>query len=186
MIRDIYADIDHILIDESQLKNRLRELANKIEQDYREIDDLVLIAVLKGSYMFLTDLSRTLKRPHMVDFMGVSSYGAGTESSGEVRIVMDVKKPIEGRHVLIVEDIIDSGHTLEYLRRNLLARNPQSLRICTLLNKPSRRETDVQVDYTGFDIPDEFVVGYGLDFNECYRHFPFVAVLKHEVFSHLL
>ena len=116
---------------------------------------MVLIAVLKGSYMFLTDLSRTLKRPHTVDFMGVSSYGSGTESSGEVRIIMDVKKPIEGRHVLVVEDIIDSGHTLAYLRRTLLARNPCSLRICTLLNKPSRRETNVPVDYTGFDIPDE-------------------------------
>lgn len=181
MGRDIYADIDHVLIDENQIQKRLAELAARIEQDYRDLDDLMLIGVLKGSYMFLTDLSRALKRRHTVDFMSVSSYGAGSKSSGAVRIIMDVRQPIEGRNILIVEDIIDSGHTLDYLQRNLLARNPQSLRICTLLNKPSRREAEIQVDYTGFDISDEFVVGYGLDFNESYRHFPFVAVLKRDM-----
>jgi hypoxanthine phosphoribosyltransferase len=182
---DLYADIDHVLISEETLKTRIHELARQIEADYATIPDLLLICVLKGGYVFLSDLSRTLKRPHSLDFMGVSSYGSGTTSGGAVQIIMDLKEPIAGRHVLIVEDIIDSGYTLSYMRHNLLAREPASLRICTLLNKPSRREADVPVDYIGFDIPDEFVVGYGLDFSELYRNFPFIAVLKPEVFAHL-
>jgi hypoxanthine phosphoribosyltransferase len=117
--------------------------------------------------------------------MGISSYGKGTTSSGAVQIIMDLKAPIEDRHVLIIEDIIDSGRTLEYMRRNLLTRSPASLRICTLLNKPARREAHVDVDYIGFDIPDEFVVGFGLDFDELYRNLPFIAVLKPETFAHL-
>lgn len=184
-VRDLFADVDHILIGEDEIQRRIQELAYDIEVDYTDEEDLLLICVLKGGYIFLSDLSRALKRPHELDFMGVSSYGARTESSGEVRIVMDLKQPIAGRNVLIVEDIIDSGRTLTYLRRNLLARSPASLRICTLLNKPSRREVDVPVDYTGFDIPDEFVIGYGLDFAELYRNLPFVGVLKPEVFAHL-
>lgn len=184
-MHDIYQDIDHILIDEKKLQIRIQELADAITADSAGHDDLLLICVLKGGYMFLGDLSRALKRPHELDFMGVSSYGSGTASSGAVQIIMDLKKPIVGRHVLIVEDIIDSGRTLQYMRRNLLARNPASLRICTLLNKPSRREVDVPVEYTGFDIPDEFVVGYGLDFDEIYRNLPFIAVLKPEIFAHL-
>ena len=184
-IRDIYADIERILISEEALQNRIRELAAQIEADYADEADLLLICVLKGGFIVLSDLSRALKRPHALDFMGVSSYGANTVSSGAVQILLDLREPIEGRNVLIVEDIIDSGHTLNYLRQNLLARNPASLRICTLLNKPSRREADVHVDYIGFDIPDEFVVGYGLDFGEIYRNFPFIAVLKPEVFAHL-
>ena len=136
--------------------------------------------------MFLSDLSRALKRPHTIDFMGISSYGSGTKSSGAVQIIMDLKQPITGRHVLIVEDIIDSGRTLDYMRRNLLARSPASLRICSLLNKPSRREIDVHVEYIGFDIPDEFVVGYGLDFDELYRNLPCIAVLKPAIFAHLI
>jgi len=184
-IRDIYADIDRILISEEELQTRVRELAAQIEADYADEEDLLLICVLKGGFIVLSDLSRALKRPHALDFMGVSSYGASTVSSGAVQILLDLREPIEDRNVLIVEDIIDSGHTLNYLRHNLLARNPASLRICTLLNKPSRREADVEVDYVGFDIPDEFVVGYGLDFGEIYRNFPFIAVLKPEVFAHL-
>ncbi|MCA9995839.1 MAG: hypoxanthine phosphoribosyltransferase [Anaerolineales bacterium] len=184
-MKDLYNDIDHVLIDEATLQNRINELAATITADYDGIDDLMLLAVLKGSYMFLADLSRALRRPHAVDFMGVSSYGGGTKSSGAVRIMMDLKEPIEGRNVVIVEDIIDSGHTLSYLRRGLLARNPRSLRICSLLNKPVRREVEVPMDYIGFDIPDEFVVGYGLDFDELYRNLPFIAVLKPEVFAHL-
>lgn len=184
-MRDIYQDIDHVLIDEQKLQARIQELAHAITVDTSPYENLLLICVLKGGYMFLADLSRALKRPHDLDFMGVSSYGSGTNSSGAVQIIMDLKKPILGRHVLIIEDIIDSGRTLQYMRRNLLARNPASLRICTLLNKPSRREVDVPVEYTGFDIPDEFVVGYGLDFDEIYRNLPFIAVLKPAVFAHL-
>ncbi len=184
-MHDIYADIDYILIDENKLQTRIQELAGQIEADYQDDEDLLLICVLKGGFIFLSDLSRKMKRPHALDFMAVSSYGSGTESSGAVQIIMDLKQPITGRNVLVIEDIIDSGHTLNYMRRTLLARNPASLRICTLLNKPSRREVDVPVEYLGFDIPDEFVVGYGLDFDEIYRNLPFIAVLKSEVFAHL-
>jgi hypoxanthine phosphoribosyltransferase len=185
-MEDLYTHIDHILIGESQLHTRIGELVAEIKADYSDRQDLLLICVLKGGYVFLADLSRELKRPHSLDFMGISSYGAGTKSSGAVQIIMDLKQPINGRHVLLVEDIIDSGHTLSYLRQSLLARNPASLGICTLLNKPSRREVDVPVDYIGFDIPDEFVVGYGLDFDELYRNLPFIAVLKPEIFAHLM
>lgn len=185
-VRDLHADIDRILIDEVQLQTRVNEIAADISQTYADEEDLLFICVLKGGYMFLSDLSRAVARPHAIDFMGISSYGSGTQSSGAVQIIMDLKQPISGRNVLIVEDIIDSGRTLDYMRRNLLARNPKSLRICSLLNKPSRREIDVEVDYLGFDIPDEFVVGYGLDFDELYRNLPFIAVLKPEVFAHLL
>lgn len=184
-VRDLFADVDHILISEEEIQTRVQDLAHEIEADYENVEDLLLICVLKGGYIFLSDLSRALKRPHEVDFMGISSYGDRTESSGEVRIVMDLKQPIANRNILIVEDIIDSGRTLTYMRRNLLARSPASLRICTLLNKPARREVDVPVDYTGFDIPDEFVIGYGLDFAELYRNLPFVGVLKPDVFAHL-
>lgn len=185
-VRDLYADIDYVLIDETKMQNRIQTLAAEIEKTYANEEDLLLICVLKGGYMFLSDLSRAMSRPHEIDFMGISSYGSGTVSSGAVQIIMDLKQPIAGRNVLIVEDIIDSGRTLDYMRRNLLARNPASLRICSLLNKPSRREIDVHVEYIGFDIPDEFVVGYGLDFDELYRNLPLIAVLKPAVFAHLL
>jgi len=185
-MRDIWADIETILIDEATLQARIKTVAAQIEADYTDQDDLLLIRVLKGAFVFLSDISRALKRPHAIDFMGISSYGKGTTSIGAVQIIMDLKAPIENRNVLIVEDIIDSGRTLDYMRRTLLARSPASLRICTLLNKPARREIDVQVDYVGFDIPDEFVVGYGLDFDELYRNFPFIAVMKPQVFAHLL
>ena len=184
-LHDLYQDIDHILISQEQLQQRIADMAAAIEAEYAGEEDLLLICVLKGGYIFLADLSRALKRPHNLDFMGISSYGSGTSSSGAVQIIMDLKQPLAGRHVMIVEDIIDSGHTLSYLRQNLLARQPASLKICTLLNKPSRREVDVPVEYIGFDIPDEFVVGYGLDFDELYRNLPFIAVLKSEVFAHL-
>ena len=185
-MRDLTADVDQVLIDEAGLKGRISELARQITADYADVEELLLICVLKGAFVFLADLSRALERPHAVDFMAISSYGSGTESSGEVRIVMDLKRPITNEHVLVVEDIIDSGHTLDYLRHQFLARNPASLKICTLLNKPSRREAEVPVDYVGFDIPDEFVVGYGLDFDELYRNLPYIAVLKSGVFAHLL
>ena len=185
-MQDIYANVDYALIDETRLQARIQEMADQITADYNGEEDLLLICVLKGGYMFLADLSRALKRPHTIDFMGISSYGSGTQSSGAVQIIMDLKQPINGRNILIIEDIIDSGHTLDYMRRTLLARNPASLRICSLLNKPSRREVDVPVEYIGFDIPDEFVVGYGLDFDELYRNLPFIAVLKPEIFAHLM
>ena len=182
---DLHSDVAKVLIDEKRLQSRIRELAEMITKDYQDLDDLLLICVLKGAFMFLADLSRELERPHQLDFMGVSSYGAGTESSGAVRIVLDLKEDIAGRHLLIVEDIIDSGRTLSYLLRNLEARSPASLRIVTLLDKPERREVEVAVDYTGFHIPNEFVVGYGLDFAEIYRNLPYIAVLKPEIFAHL-
>jgi hypoxanthine phosphoribosyltransferase len=185
VVRDLYADVDYVLIDADHLRARTAELAQAIADDHADADDLLLICTLKGAYMFLGDLSRALRRPHAVDFLGVSSYGSGTRSSGAVQLIMDLKEDIAGRHVLIVEDIIDSGRTLSYLRRTMLARSPASLRICSLLNKPSRREVDVPVEYIGFDIPDEFVVGYGLDFDELYRNLPFIAVLKPAVFAHL-
>ncbi|MCU0502323.1 MAG: hypoxanthine phosphoribosyltransferase, partial [Anaerolineae bacterium] len=138
---------------------------------------------LKGSVLFLSDLMRHITIPHAVDFMATSSYGASTESSGIVRILKDLDEPIQGRNVLIVEDIIDTGHTLNYLLLLLRARMPKSLRICTLLNKPDRREVDVHVDYIGFDIPNEFVLGYGLDYDELYRNLPYVAVLAPHVYA---
>jgi hypoxanthine phosphoribosyltransferase len=183
--RDLADDVASIMIDEAQIQARVSELAAEIEADYLDKEDLLLICVLKGGYVFLSDLSRNLSRPHQLDFMGISSYGKGTKSSGAVQIIMDLKAPITDRNVLIVEDIIDSGRTLEYMRQNLLARGPASLRICALLSKPSRREIDVPVDYTGFEIPDEFVVGYGLDFAEDYRNLPYIAVLKPAVFEHI-
>jgi len=181
--RALREDIAEVLISEEQLQNRIRELARDIQADYVDVENVLLLCVLKGAYIFLSDLSRLLDIPHEVDFMAVSSYGSGTTSSGAVRIVLDLKQDITGQHVLIVEDIIDSGRTLAYMRRNLLARSPASLRICTLLNKPERREVDVPVDYLGFDIPDKFVVGYGLDYAQHYRNLPFIAVLKPEVFA---
>jgi len=180
--RQLTQDIAYVLIDEAELQRRIRELGAAINSEYQGVGELYLICVLKGAYIFLADLSRALARPHEVDFMGVSSYGAGTKSSGAVQIIMDLKVDIAGRHVIVVEDIIDSGRTLSYMRRNLLARNPASLRIVSLLNKPSRREVDVPVDYIGFDIPDEFVVGYGLDYDQLYRNLPYIAVLKPDVF----
>lgn len=185
-MRNLRNDIAEILIDETRLTARIEELAAQIDAETADLDDLLLICVLKGGYMFLADLSRALNRPHSIDFMGISSYGKGITSSGAVQIIMDLKAPIDGRNVLIVEDIIDSGRTLDYMRRSLLARAPASLRICSLLNKPSRREIEVPIDYVGFDIPDEFVVGYGLDFDELYRNLPFIAILKPELFAHLI
>lgn len=184
-MRDLRDDIDYILLDEATIAARIAELGRQIAADYAGHEDLLLVCVLKGAFMFLADLTRALPHPHRLDFMGISSYGRGTSSSGVVQIIMDLKTPIEGRHVLIIEDIIDSGRTLDYMRRNLETRSPASLRICSLLNKPARREIEVDVEYVGFDIPDEFVVGYGLDFDELYRNLPYIAVLKPETFAHL-
>ena len=147
--------------------------------------DLLLVSVLKGSVLFLADLMRQIAIPHEIDFLATSSYGAGVTSSGVVRILKDLNNPIEGRHVLIVEDIIDSGNTLAYLMGLLAARNPASLQIVTLLDKPDRREVDIHVAWTGFSIPNEFVIGYGLDYNERYRNLPYIGILKPSVYAEL-
>ncbi len=177
--------IEEILIDEATLQARIEALGAQINADYSHAADLLLICVLKGGVLFLTDLMRHIHVPHAIDFMAISSYGAGArESSGIVRIDLDLRQNVEGRNLLIVEDIIDTGTTLAYLRRLLLARNPASLRICTLLSKPSRRQADIQVDYVGFEIPDKFVFGYGLDLDELYRNLPFIAAVKPEFYAH--
>jgi len=175
-------DVARVLISHQELERRIAELGDQISADYEGLDPL-LLCVLKGGYVFLADLTRALTIPHGVDFMATSSYGANTESSGVVRILKDLDADISGRHVLIVEDIIDTGHTLTYLLENLRVRNPASLRLCTLLNKPSRREAELEIDYVGFVIPNEFVVGYGLDFDENYRNLDFIGVLRPEVYS---
>jgi hypoxanthine phosphoribosyltransferase len=172
--------IGRILVDEEKLRQRVIELGQTISADYQN-RDLVLICVLKGGVSFLVDLMREITIPHEIDFLAISSYGRGQrESTGVVRILMDLGASIEGRDVLIVEDIVDSGRTMNYLLRTLWARNPASLCVCTILNKPGRREVEVPLDYVGFDIPDEFVLGYGLDLDEKYRNLPYVAVLKGE------
>jgi hypoxanthine phosphoribosyltransferase len=166
------------LIDEQQLQDRIEELGAQISDEYQG-KDLLLLCILKGGVVFLTDLMRRITVPHEIDFMAVSSYGRGVrEATGVVRIEKDLDAPIDGRHVLIVEDIIDSGHTLDYITRNLITRNPASLKICTLLDKAERREVEIPVDYVGFSIPDKFVFGYGLDVDEKYRELPFIGVVK--------
>jgi hypoxanthine phosphoribosyltransferase len=176
-------DIAHVLLSHEQLQARIDELATEIRETYAGIDDLLLVGVLKGSVMLVVDLARALERHIAFDFIAISSYGQATSSSGVVRLIKDLDADIGGRHVLIVEDIIDSGLTLAYLRENLLRRNPASLRVCALLNKPSRREADVVIDFCGFDIPNEFVVGYGLDYAERYRNLPYIGVLRPEVYT---
>src|SRR3954468_20216292 len=171
------ANIGEILVQPAELRSRVRELGERISADYAG-RDLLLVGVLKGAVFFLSDLMRHIEIPVEVDFMAVASYGSQTASSGVVRILKDLDMPIEGREVLIVEDIIDSGLTLQYLMRNLGARNPASLEVCALLTKPDRRKADVATRYVGFEIPDRFAIGYGLDFSERYRNLPYVAALK--------
>ena len=168
--------VGEVLIDESSLRTRVIELGAEISMDYTG-RDLLLVGVLKGAVFFMADLMRELTVPCEIDFMAISSYGAATDSSGVVRILKDLDINVAGRDVLVVEDIIDSGLTLSYLMRNLRARKPASLEICALLTKPERREIDVPVRYVGFEIPNRFVIGYGLDFAERYRNLPYVAVL---------
>ena len=168
--------VGEVLIEEEPLQARIAELGAEVSQEY-EGRDLLLIGVLKGAVFFMADLMRQLTVPCEVDFMAISSYGAASDSSGVVRILKDLDIPLEGRHVLVVEDIIDSGLTLSYLVRNLESREPATLEICALLTKPARREIDVPVRYIGFEIPNKFVIGYGLDFAERYRNLPYVGVL---------
>lgn len=175
-------DIREILITEEALQSKIAELGAKITEDYRG-KDLLLVCVLKGAVIFVSDLMRKIDVPLDIDFMAVSSYGSNTQSSGVVRILKDLNSSIERRHVLIVEDIIDSGLTLSYLIDNLKSRKPDSVEICTILDKPERRTIDLKIKYTGFQIPDEFVVGYGLDYAEKYRNLPYIAVLKEEIYQ---
>ena len=172
--------VGEILIEKAPLQKRIAALGAEISADY-EGRDLLLVGVLKGAVFFMSDLMRHLTVPCEVDFMAISSYGAATDSSGVVRILKDLDINIEGRHVLVVEDIIDSGLTLSYLIRNLESREPASVEICALLTKPSRREIDVDVRWVGFEIPNRFVIGYGLDFAERYRNLPYVGVLSDEL-----
>jgi hypoxanthine phosphoribosyltransferase len=169
-------EIGEILVQPDELKQKVRDLGERISQDYAE-KDLLLVCVLKGAVFFLADLMRSIRIPCEVDFMAVSSYGSATDSSGVVRILKDLDRAIEGRDVLIVEDIVDSGLTLQYLLRNLGARDPASLEVCALLTKPERRKVDLATKYVGFEIPDRFAIGYGLDHAEKHRNLPYVASL---------
>jgi hypoxanthine phosphoribosyltransferase len=179
--RDLRDDIDHVLVTSEQIEEATARMGEQLTREYSG-KDLMLIGVLKGAIMFIVDLSRTIRLPLTMDFMAVASYGASTETSGIVRILKDLDSSIEGKHVLIVEDIIDSGLTLNYILETLQTRNPASLRVCALLSKPARRRVDVPVDYICFEIPDDFVVGYGLDYRQIYRNLPFVGVLKPELY----
>jgi hypoxanthine phosphoribosyltransferase len=178
--QQLHAAVEEVLIDEAALQSRIAELGMSITEDYRG-RDLLLVGVLKGAIFFMADLMRQIEVPCEVDFMAISSYGAGVDSSGVVRILKDLDMSVENRNVLVVEDIVDSGLTLSYLLRNLEAREPASLETCALLTKPERRENDVVCRYVGFEIPNRFVIGYGLDFAERYRNLPYVGVLRDEL-----
>ena len=175
-------DIEKILISKKEIEKKVMEMGKRIENDYKG-KELIVVGVLKGANIFLADLIREINIPLYIDFMAVSSYGASTESSGVVRILKDLDLDIEDKHVLIVEDIVDTGLTLNYLTQNLISRNVASLEICTLLDKPSRRKCDLDIKYIGFEIPDEFIVGYGIDYAEKYRNLPYVSYLKKEIYE---
>ena len=179
---DMFNDIDRVLISEKELSEIVKKLGAQITEDYKG-KDLLLVSILKGSVAFMADLMREITIPCNIDFMAVSSYGAGTKSSGVVKIIKDLDSSIEGKDLLIVEDILDSGRTLNYIKEILLARNPKSIKICTLFDKPERREVDLYADYIGSKVPNEFIVGYGLDYNEYYRNLPYIGVLKESVYS---
>lgn len=174
--------IDRILLSDNEIQHRVKEMGKEISADYAD-RDLLVIGILKGAVLFMADLLREIDIPVKMDFMAVSSYGVSTSSSGVVRITKDLDQSLEGRHVLIIEDIVDTGLTLTYLLENLATRKPASVKCCVLLDKPSRRKVDIVPRYVGFSIPDEFVVGYGLDYAELYRNLPHVCVLKPEVYT---
>ncbi|MCF0154983.1 MAG: hypoxanthine phosphoribosyltransferase [Veillonella sp.] len=180
----MHTDIKEVLLTEEQIRDRVNELGAEIAKDYAG-EDVVLVGVLKGAVIFYADLARAIGEDVNVslDFMSCSSYGEGTTSSGVVRILKDLDKPVEGKHVIVVEDIVDTGNTLSYLLENLKSRGAKSVRLATLLNKPDRRVKDVAVDYVGFVIPDEFVIGYGLDYAEKYRQLKYIGILKEEVYA---
>jgi hypoxanthine phosphoribosyltransferase len=171
------APASHTLIDQAAIAARVAELGAQISRDYAGVDSLLAVGVLRGAFIFLADLARHIDVPTQIDFIALASYNDDTSHSGEVRLIMDVRHPIEGRHVLVVEDIVDSGHTMTYLTRLFGSRQPASLRLCTLLRKPDRLHVDVPVDYVGFDIPDEWVIGYGMDLADHWRNLPEIGVV---------
>jgi hypoxanthine phosphoribosyltransferase len=175
-------DISAILFDERKLQERIRELASRISADYLDKDP-VLISILKGGFVFMADLVRSISIPVEVDFMAISSYGSGTTSSGVVKIKKDIDVDITGRNVIIVEDIVDSGLSLQYIRDYFSQHNPASVKVCVLLDKPAAHKIEVSFDYVGFEIGNEFVVGYGLDYNEKYRNLPYIGILKEEIYT---
>ena len=178
----MHNDVERVLFSEEELKARVAELGAQITADFQGKSP-VIISVLRGSYIFMADLTRQIDLPCTVDFMAVSSYGAGTTSSGQVRIIKDLSESVEGKDVLVVEDILDSGNTRSYLLEILQARDVASIKLCTLLDKPDRRVRDIHADYIGFTVPDYFVVGYGLDYAEQYRNLPYIGILKPEVYG---
>jgi len=180
---DIHPDIERVIVSQQVIQARINELAAQISADYAENGQLVVVGILKGAFIFLSDLTRRLTVPHRVDFMALSSYGQTATTSGAVRIIMDLRVNVEARHVLVVEDIVDTGYTLHYLLNVLRTRNPASLRSCVLLSKPDRRKVDIPIDYVGFEIPDVWVVGYGLDYAETHRTLPYIGMLKPEVYK---
>ena len=175
-------DIERVLINERELSDMVTELGRKISEDYKD-KNLLMVSVLKGSVVFMSDLMRAVTIPCRIDFMSVSSYGSGIKTSGVVKIMKDLDIALEGYDLLIVEDILDSGMTLDYIIEMLQGRNPKSVKICTLLDKPERRKVNLKADYFGFTVPDEFVVGYGLDYDERYRNLPYIGILKPEVYT---
>ena len=175
-------DVAEILFTEEQLAAIVKKIGERISEDYRD-RNLVMISVLKGSLIFMADLMRAITIPCSIDFLSVSSYGNGTTTTGEVRILKDLDTSLEGKDVLVVEDILDSGVTLSFLLKNLSARHPESIRLCTLLDKPERRRVNIQPDYVGTQVPDKFIVGYGLDYAEKYRNLPYIGVLKPEIYA---
>ena len=176
------SDVAEVLVPSAQIQEKVAEMGGRITRDY-EGERLLLVGVLRGAVVVMGDLMRNIDLPCEIDFMDISSYGSGTSSSGVVRILKDLEEDISGRHVLVVEDIIDTGLTLSYLLRSLRARKPASLEICALLSKPSRRRVELDVKYLGFEVPDEFVVGYGLDYDGAYRNLPDICILKEEIFA---
>jgi len=177
----VHPDCERILISEEEIRAKVADIGRRISNDYAG-KEVLMIGILKGAMIFLADLVREITVPVQYDFMAVSSYGASSKSSGEVRILKDLEYGVEGRHIIVVEDIVDTGLTLNYLAENLKSRDPASVKICTLLDKPSRRIEPVEIDYNGFVIPDEFVVGYGLDYSDRYRNFPYIMVLSPKVY----
>ena len=175
-------DIGRVLLSEAEIVAKVKELGDKLTEEYRG-KELLVVGILKGSNVFMSDLIRQINIPLKIDFMMVSSYGNATESTGVVKIIKDIEQSISGKHLVIVEDIIDSGLTLKYLTEMLETRKPASIKLCTLLDKPARRKENVDVDYVGFEMPDEFLVGYGIDYAEYYRNLPYIGVLKPEVYE---
>ena len=181
-MNELHPDIARVLVSEEAIQSRVTELVQELSRDYADVERIYLVGILKGAFIFLADLARQLSVSHSVDFMALSSYGDTTTSTGEVRLIMDLREPIQDKHVVIVEDIVDSGHTLSYLNRLLREREPKSLKTCVLVRK-ERDSLDVPLDYLGFDIPDVWVVGYGLDYADSHRTLPYIAELKEHVYS---